>query len=253
MPALSARHIASSALCAALLVGVTGPAAMAADTARERSHAASADARLPRADAILKKLRKVNGGELTPVADLLLAVLEADDGRLPAGEARKLGAAAKRALAKASARTSTTSDPTTSDPTTSGPATSGPATDLMSPASSGQAAGLADDDDLDDLLDDLFEGVAEDLLEDVGEAVDRLLEAITHSVRDVLPEVDDLMSVLEDLVDALADEGLMETTSSDVKVSSTQTQTSTVTRPDSDSAAALPLLTPLTQVLLSIL
>ncbi|MEW2398471.1 hypothetical protein [Streptomyces sp. NPDC046862] len=243
MPALSARHIASSALCAALLVGVTGPAAMAVDTARERSHAASADARLPRADAILKKLRKVNGGELTPVADLLLAVLEADDGRLPADEARKLGAAAKRALAKASVRTSTTS----------GPATSDPATDLMSPASSGAAVGLADDDDLDDLLDGLFEGVAEDLLEDVGEAVDRLLEAITHSVRDVLPEVDDLMSVLEDLTDALADEGLMETTSSDVKVSSTQTQTSTVTRPDSDSAVGLPLLTPLTQVLLSIL
>ncbi|MPY63391.1 hypothetical protein [Streptomyces spongiae] len=244
MPALSARHIASSALCAALLVGITGPAAMAADPARERSHAVPADARLPRAEALLAKLRDVNGGELAPVADLLHAALEADGGRLSAAEARKLGAAAKRALAKVSVEAPSTTTTTTTTTTWD------PAADMLS-ADFGQSAGLADDDDLDDLFDDLLDGVLEDLLEDVGEAVDRLVEAITVSARDVQPEVDDLLTVLEDLVDSLLDESLSESVSSDVKVSSTQTQTSTVK--SSDSALNLPVLAPLTQVLLSIL
>src|SRR3954453_22271184 len=104
MPALSARHIGSSALCATLLIGITGPAAVAANAAREASTAASTDARLARADALLAKVRNINGGEFAPVADLLDAVLKADNGRLPPDEARKLGAAAKRALAEASAK-----------------------------------------------------------------------------------------------------------------------------------------------------
>ncbi|WP_073948626.1 hypothetical protein [Streptomyces kebangsaanensis] len=96
-----ARRLASGALCAALLVGVTGPAAMAAAPARERGHAASPDAPLPSADALRAQVGKLDaaGGGLTPVTDLLNAALEADGGRLPAAEARKLGDAAERALA----------------------------------------------------------------------------------------------------------------------------------------------------------
>ncbi|MFG2514463.1 hypothetical protein [Streptomyces sp. NPDC048584] len=89
MRALPARRIALGALCAALLAGVTGPAAMAADTR-------------PTPTEPLAQVRTVDAREhgLTPVVDLLNAVLEADDGRLPAEEARRLGDAARAALAK---------------------------------------------------------------------------------------------------------------------------------------------------------
>ncbi|MGW7255733.1 hypothetical protein [Streptomyces sp. NPDC054834] len=102
-------RIASGALCAAVLVGITGPAAMAADPALERSHAASPDTPLPGADALVAKLRSLNsfGAEATAVTDLVDAALQADNGRLSAAEARKLGDAAKRALAKAAAKAAT--------------------------------------------------------------------------------------------------------------------------------------------------
>ncbi|MFJ2947560.1 hypothetical protein ACIO8H_07935 [Streptomyces sp. NPDC087226] len=88
MRALPARRIALGALCAALLAGVTGPAAMAADTR-------------PTPTEPLAQVRTVDAREhgLTPVVDLLNAVLGADDGRLPAEEARRLGDAARAALA----------------------------------------------------------------------------------------------------------------------------------------------------------
>ncbi|MFF5155681.1 hypothetical protein ACFY3N_05325 [Streptomyces sp. NPDC000348] len=96
MRALPARRIALGALCAALLAGLTGPAAVAADTAPERHRATSSA-------ALLAQVRTVDADEhgLTPVVDLLKAALEADGGRLPAAETRKLGDAAKKALAKA--------------------------------------------------------------------------------------------------------------------------------------------------------
>ncbi|WP_318219369.1 hypothetical protein [Streptomyces sp. SCL15-6] len=119
MRALPARLIAPGVLCAALLAGVTGPAARAADTAPEH-HRATTSA------ALLDQVRAIDANEhgLAPVVDLLKAVLEADDGRLPAAEARKLGDAAKHALAKAADEdpapttgTTATSSVTTSDDT----------------------------------------------------------------------------------------------------------------------------------------
>ncbi|MER7719028.1 hypothetical protein ABTX99_19095 [Streptomyces flaveolus] len=119
MRALPARLIAPGVLCAALLTGVTGPAAWAADTAPEH-HRATTSA------ALLEQVRAVDADEhgLAPVVDLLKAVLEADDGRLPAAEAEKLGDAAKDALAKAADEdpvattgTTATSSVTTSDDT----------------------------------------------------------------------------------------------------------------------------------------
>jgi hypothetical protein len=105
MRAMPTRRIASGALCAAVLVGITGPAAMAADPATGRSHAASPGTPLTGADALRTKLRRLNafGGEATPVADLVDAALKADKGRMPAAEARKLGDAAKHALAEVAA------------------------------------------------------------------------------------------------------------------------------------------------------
>lgn len=92
MRALPARRIALGALCAALLAGVTGPAAMAADTR-------------PTPTEPFAQVRTVDAREhgLTPVVDLLNAVIEADDGRLPAEEARRLGDAARAALAEPAA------------------------------------------------------------------------------------------------------------------------------------------------------
>ncbi|QKW00568.1 hypothetical protein [Streptomyces sp. NA02536] len=96
MGPLPARRFALGALCAALLAGVTGPAAMAADTAPVRDRAASSALLLARAGTVDARQHG-----LTPVVDLVRAVLEADDGRLSTAEARRLGDAARAAVAKA--------------------------------------------------------------------------------------------------------------------------------------------------------
>ncbi|KOT35286.1 hypothetical protein ADK41_25305 [Streptomyces caelestis] len=92
MRALPARRITLGALCAALLAGLTGPAAMAVEHDRAAFPA-----------ALLAQARTVEADEpgLAPVVGLLEAALEKGEGRLPASEARKLGDAAKDALAKA--------------------------------------------------------------------------------------------------------------------------------------------------------
>ncbi|MEV6054246.1 hypothetical protein [Streptomyces sp. NPDC052107] len=60
MRGLSARRIASTALCAALLAGGTGPAATAAGSARERGPAVSA-APLSRAKAFMTRIDNIDG------------------------------------------------------------------------------------------------------------------------------------------------------------------------------------------------
>ncbi|MGW3316709.1 hypothetical protein [Streptomyces fungicidicus] len=96
MGPLPARRFALGALCAALLAGVTGPAAMAADTAPVRDRAASSALLLARAGTVDARQHG-----LTPVVDLVRAVLEEDDGRLSTAEARRLGDAARAAVTKA--------------------------------------------------------------------------------------------------------------------------------------------------------
>ncbi|MEU3728091.1 hypothetical protein AB0E81_01560 [Streptomyces sp. NPDC033538] len=131
---LPARRIATSALCAGLLIGLSGPAVMAADgeSARERTHAAS-HAPLPDAAELQSQVGSLAGlgGVLTPVTDLLSAVLEADNGRLTTEEADKLAAAAKDALAKAEAADADADDavtaPGTTTPGTTTPGTTTPA------------------------------------------------------------------------------------------------------------------------------
>ncbi|MDW4909602.1 hypothetical protein RB628_30750, partial [Streptomyces sp. ADMS] len=106
MRALPARRIASTALCATLLLGIGAPAALAADSdaARERGHAAS-QAPVPNADALLAQVKSLGdlGGVLKPVSDLLTAVLNADNGQLPLDEATELVDAVKAAIAAATA------------------------------------------------------------------------------------------------------------------------------------------------------
>ena len=98
MRALPARRFASVALCAALLVGIATPAAVAA---QERTRT-SFRGPVPGADELLPQVKKLGdlGGVLTPVARLLNAVLKADGGQLSVAEAQKLGDAVKDAIAK---------------------------------------------------------------------------------------------------------------------------------------------------------
>ncbi|WP_399885127.1 hypothetical protein ACGH7X_13815 [Streptomyces sp. BBFR51] len=124
---LPARRIAGTALCAGLLIGLSGPAVMAADgeSVRERTHAAS-HAPLPDADELQSQVGSLAGlgGVLTPVTDMLGAVLKADNGQLSAADADKLSTAVKDALAKADAAAAagTDTDDAATTPGTSTPA-----------------------------------------------------------------------------------------------------------------------------------
>lgn len=106
MRGLPVRRIASSALCGALLLGLAGPAAAAAETDTARGHVQAASrVPVPGADGLLAQVQGLGnlGAVLTPVTDLLNAVLKADNGQLSPEEATKLGDAVKDAIAKVSA------------------------------------------------------------------------------------------------------------------------------------------------------
>ncbi|MEW2115172.1 hypothetical protein AB0945_08260 [Streptomyces sp. NPDC005474] len=121
MRALPARRIASTALCATFLLGIGAPAALAADgdAARERGHAAS-QAPVPNADTVLAQVKSLGdlGGVMTPVTDLLNAVLKADNGQLSMDEATKLGDTVKEAITAASPAAPAPAIPPVSLPTT---------------------------------------------------------------------------------------------------------------------------------------
>ncbi|GAA3255935.1 hypothetical protein [Streptomyces labedae] len=95
MRALPARRIALGALCAALLVTTTGPAALAAGSHPGQDPAASLAARLSQTETART--------DLAPVTDLVHAVLSAPGGQLPLAEAQRLAAAAREAVARAAA------------------------------------------------------------------------------------------------------------------------------------------------------
>ncbi|MYS92568.1 MULTISPECIES: hypothetical protein [Streptomyces] len=219
MCALPARRIASSALCAALLVGITGPVAMAADSARGHAHVAP-DARLPGADARLAQIDRLNWGELTPVADLLHAVLRSD-GRLPASEARKLGAEAKAALTEAAAKGERTSMTST-------------VVLLPAPALPALVPGAPDRRAADPVT---------DLLDLVLGAVDSLLQAITSGVGGILPSVDDLLNGVDDLLAGLIGGNLLQDDSVSSPSSSTSSTSVPTTMPAAVTYPAVPLLT----------
>ncbi|MFB7503122.1 hypothetical protein [Streptomyces broussonetiae] len=97
MRVLSARRLASTTLCAAVLAGVTCPAAVAADAARE--HASSASSPATQAEEqLLVQVRALDATRvvLQPVVDLLNESLK--KGRLTSEEADRLGGAARRAI-----------------------------------------------------------------------------------------------------------------------------------------------------------
>ncbi|MGV9901356.1 hypothetical protein ACWDU8_02425 [Streptomyces sp. NPDC003388] len=104
MRALPTSRLASAALCAALLVGIAGSAAVATDLAGERTRTARHPA-VPGADALLARIKALSdtGSVPAPVAELLERSLR--EGRLTPGEAHRLGEAAKRAVTEAATGT----------------------------------------------------------------------------------------------------------------------------------------------------
>ncbi|GAA2525617.1 MULTISPECIES: hypothetical protein [Streptomyces] len=209
MRALPARRIALGACCAALLLGITGPAATAADPARERTPAASSD-------ALLAQVRSLDAdeGELAPVVDLLEAALETDGGHLPPAEARRLGEAAKKALEEADAKAlATTAPPAATDPAPTAatpevpdPAPTATTPEVPDPAPTATTPEVPDPAE-DTLLTDDGTRLTSDLLDAVREVVDSLLELLLSDdeaeAAQVPSAVDDLLAEVQDLVDAL--------------------------------------------------
>ncbi|AXE85994.1 hypothetical protein [Streptomyces sp. Go-475] len=187
---LPARRIATSALCATLLLGVTGPAALAADSASapERAHAASG-APVPEADELLVQVEILGdlGGVLTPVADLLSAVLKADGGQLAPSQAAKLGTSVQDAIDQATA-TSPAAPPAVAQPDATTPSSPLPQASTL-PAPVEDRAEAPD-------------GLAAEALAALEKATDELLKAVTSGdAAKVNPAVD---SVVSNLVDTVA-------------------------------------------------
>ncbi|GAA2568223.1 MULTISPECIES: hypothetical protein [Streptomyces] len=207
---LPARRIATTALCAGLLTGLSGPAVMAADggPARERTHAASR-APLPDAEELQSQVADLAGlgGMLTPVTDMLTAVLKADNGQLSATDADKLSAAVKDALAKAdAANPADTADPDADDAATA-PGTTTPAqppavtapeagtgtpVTLPAPVTAQETDGTAAASDL--------SATAQTALQ---KQIDALVKATTSgSAEQVSPAVEDVMTGIVNVVAA---------------------------------------------------
>ncbi|WP_405473028.1 hypothetical protein [Streptomyces canus] len=202
MRGLPARCIASCALCAALLVAVAGPTAAASRGPVPVPHA---DALRPQVEALAEL-----GGVLTPVTDLLNAVLKADNGQISVEQAAELGDAVKDATAKITEEASvaavtlpatgmtttpsTTTGTTTTPSTTTGTTTTPIPSLLLTLIQNGDDAGERSVKAPADLLDDALDALEK--------AIDDLLTAVTSGeatqVESTLP------AVISGLVDTVA-------------------------------------------------
>jgi hypothetical protein len=174
MRVLPARRIASSALCAALLLGIGAPAALAADGAPTRGHAHAA-APVPGADGLLPQVTALAGlgGPLTPVTDLLDTVLTTDHARLSDEETEELGAAAEAAIAQITEE-----------------AASVPRSDPAADADGQGSEGGTD-----------ATGIEDDPLAKLRGSLDKLLEAVTSGdLGKVVPAATGLVTGLVDVV-----------------------------------------------------
>ncbi|MFG2686135.1 hypothetical protein ACGFWG_08450 [Streptomyces sp. NPDC048405] len=188
---LPARRIATSALCAGLLIGLSGPAVMAADgdSVRERTHAASR-APLPDADELQSQVGSLAGlgGVLTPVTDMLTAVLKADNGQLSAADAEKLSAAVEEALAKVEAADTDADDAAVTAPEAG---TDTPVT-LPAPVTAQNEDGTAAASDL-----------SATAQAELQKQIDALVKATTSGTADqVSPAVEDVMTGIVNVVAA---------------------------------------------------
>ncbi|MEV8125342.1 hypothetical protein AB0P07_14730 [Streptomyces sp. NPDC085944] len=188
---LPARRIAASALCAGLLIGLSGPAVMAADgdSVRERTHAASR-APLPDADELQGQVGSLAGlgGVLMPVTDMLTAILKADDGQLSAADGDKLSAAVEDALAKVEAADTDADDAAVTAPEAG---TDTPVT-LPAPVTAQNEDGTAAASDL-----------SATARAELQKQIDALVKATTSGTADqVSPAVEDVMTGIVNVVAA---------------------------------------------------
>ncbi|MEU5255688.1 hypothetical protein [Streptomyces longwoodensis] len=202
MRRLPVRHVASTALCAALVIGIAGPAAAAVGTAREHAPAA-AHAPVPGADELLAQVKSLGdlGTVLTPVTDLLAEALKSDSGQLTSAQATKLGDAIKDVIARITA-TNAAASATSSTPSAPSVAPSSSAADELPyttlPFPLGKNAhdrAAAHGKRAADLTDEA--------LADLQKQIDVLLAAVTSgNVTDVVPAATGLISRLVNLVTA---------------------------------------------------
>ncbi|MBT2410259.1 hypothetical protein J7I94_06760 [Streptomyces sp. ISL-12] len=194
---LPARRIATSALCATFLLGLTGPAAMAAEGESAREHARTAPrAPLPNMETLRAQAGDIGllGDTLSPVAGLLNAVLKADDGRLTQAEADKHANAVREALAQAEAARTTTPGTNASAGTTQNSA----ADPVTLPAGSA-ADPQAPEADL-----------TTHALKDLQKRVDTLVEAVTKAGSEqVRPAADNVVTGVVNILTATLSGGRM--------------------------------------------
>ncbi|MFF7789346.1 hypothetical protein [Streptomyces sp. NPDC007991] len=181
MPALSARRIASSALCATLALGVAAPAALAADTVRDRTSVEAPVADAATLQAQVQQLGYI-GTVVSPVTALMDAALKVEKGELSATEAAKLGDAARAAIARAATavQTNTTASATPAAPVVPNtpPASTNQASVPLSPT--GTTA-----------RDTAKAAETRQGLEDLQSLVDALLAALSNPAA-ILPAITDL-------------------------------------------------------------
>ncbi|MFI6092133.1 hypothetical protein [Streptomyces sp. NPDC051218] len=103
MRALPVRRIATTVLSATLLLGAAAPAIAAESDSSHGSTRQAAGEPVPDVEKLLAQVKTLGdvGGVLTPVTDLLTAVLKAEKGQLPEADATKLTASAKDAITEA--------------------------------------------------------------------------------------------------------------------------------------------------------
>ncbi|MFB0617557.1 hypothetical protein [Streptomyces sp. AGS-58] len=214
---LPARRLASTVVCAAVLVGITGPA-VAADTARGHGGHAASRAPGPAADRerLLAQVRALGaaGSVLHPVVDLLNRSLA--EGRLPADEARRLGEAAKKAIAKAAedhapptsaspAKPATPTAPASpaepaSPSSPSAPASPTSPSSAASASASPQAAAPATAARTDDGKQPSSRDLTDDALSALRTAIDDLVQAVTGDLGQLLSSAGAVVSGLVDLL-----------------------------------------------------
>ena len=202
MPAPTTRHIATSALCAALLLGTVAPALAAGPDDTRPASRTAADSRAALRDQTdaLAGL----GTVLTPVTRLLDSALAADDDPLTAAEAKKLAAAAREAVAQAR-------EEALAEAAQEVAAARAEAEEARREAAADREEALTDAADATDTTDTTdTTGLTPGALDALGKAVDGLLAALlADKGEQVDPAADNVVKKLVDVsVATLLDRGL---------------------------------------------
>jgi len=106
MRALPVRRIATTTLCATLLLGTAGPALASADSAPREESRTAPRAPVQTPETMLAEAKRLHdaGGVITPAADLLVAVLETKNYKLSKAQADKHADAVRAEVRKAAAK-----------------------------------------------------------------------------------------------------------------------------------------------------